>query len=123
MTPRGELTGAGRHRLVDEVERLNEEVRALALNLAVCLARVRAEAESEDLKRLEPKFIRLINGTVKMAQELAGVLNTSRHRDQIDLDMPDEKRRHERIETGLRAIEEQCRHILGALPSPGGSAT
>ena len=38
--------------MVEQVEELNEEVKTLALNLAVYLAKARARSESEELARM-----------------------------------------------------------------------
>ena len=54
--------------LLREVDELNEGVKALALNLAIYLAK--AKEQSADLSRLEPDFVKLVNGTVKVVQEL-----------------------------------------------------
>ena len=57
-------------RIIDEVDSLAEQVKDLALNLALYLARARAGSGGGTVNRLEPQFIRLVNGTVRVVREL-----------------------------------------------------
>ncbi len=99
--------------IIDQVHDLNDEVRTLALNLAIYLAK--AKTESAEINRLEPAFIRLVNGVVKVVQELAGIVNAARneratrgmhHLDGLIKDP---------IEPRLHNILDQCNLILAAL--------
>lgn len=102
-------------KLVEDVDNLGEEVRTLALNLAIYLARVKAETRSEELNRMEPEFIRLVNGTVKVVQEMTLILNAARHAEKIIYEPPSGTVSHDRIESKLRDILDQCSGILGSL--------
>lgn len=109
--------------LLDRVEDLNEEVRTLSLNLAIYLAKARAEKKTEILNRLEPDFIRLVNGTVKVVGELTIILRAARNAETMVYEVPSGRLISDRIETRLRAIVDQCTSILAALrPNPGDGA-
>ncbi len=99
--------------LIDQVETLNEEVKILALNLAVYLAK--AKGSSKKLARLEPDFIRLVNGTVKVVQQLAHVIDAARHAEHAGEDIPAESLAAKQIEIRLRSILDQCASIMNAL--------
>ncbi|MFH2050535.1 MAG: hypothetical protein ABIJ12_13950 [bacterium] len=100
--------------LVEQVDALNEEVRVLALNLAIYLAKVKNK--SNELGRLEPDFIRLVNGTVKVVKELTVVINAARNTE--DFKYSDNTSIHQSndlIENKLHNILDQCTRILTAL--------
>jgi methyl-accepting chemotaxis protein len=58
--------------LLNLVGTLADQVKILALNLAINLARTKAKAE--ELTVLEPQFTRLINGSVEAIRELSALL-------------------------------------------------
>ncbi|MEA2031756.1 MAG: hypothetical protein U9N55_09235 [candidate division Zixibacteria bacterium] len=100
--------------LVEQVDSLTEEVKVLALNLAIYLAK--AKQKSDRLSQLEPDFIRLVNGTVKTVQELTSVISASRDSDKAKTNQykiasggPDP------LEAKLRNILDQCVRITTAL--------
>ncbi|UCD62829.1 MAG: hypothetical protein JSW34_08665 [Candidatus Zixiibacteriota bacterium] len=99
--------------LLEQVDNLNEEVKALALNLALYLAKVKSS--SEELSRLEPEFIRLINGSVKVVQELALIIDAARNRETVVFDVPAGDTRASHLEIKLRSILEQCDEIVRTL--------
>ncbi len=100
--------------LVEQVDSLNEEVKVLALNLAIYLAK--AKSKSDELGRLEPDFIRLVNGTVKAVKELAVVINAARNSEDFKYSENTNNPNHnELIENKLHNILEQCTRILTAL--------
>lgn len=103
--------------LIDQVDALNEEVKVLALNLAIYLAR--AKGGSEQLHQLEPDFIRLVNGTVKVVQDLALVINAARNREQNVDDVQTHGLRTDQIEVKLRSILDQCNKIMSSLSKTG----
>lgn len=115
MTTRLERKQQQELKLVEDVDNLGEEVRTLALNLAIYLARVKAETRSEELNRMEPEFIRLVNGTVKVVQEMTLILNAARHAEKMIYEPPSGTVSHDRIESKLRDILDQCSGILGSL--------
>jgi hypothetical protein len=101
--------------LVEDVDNLSEEIRMLALNLAIYLAKVKAQASSEELNRMEPEFIKLVNGTVKVVQEMTLILNAARNQERMIYDPPSSSVGPDRIETRLKEILDQCGNILGNL--------
>ena len=101
--------------LLSEVDDLNEHVKTLALNLAIYLAKARAEAGSPELNRMEPEFIRLVNHTVKVVQELAVILNAAQNKEVMAYELPSGSKNLDRIEFGLRAILEQCSRVMESL--------
>ncbi len=116
--PRTDGFGPVDPQIIDQVDDLNEEVKVLALNLAIYLAR--AKGKSETLNRLEPEFIRLVNGTVKVVQELAAVINAARNSETMINDITDNPSGKDPIETKLRLILRQCAEIMQALASDRG---
>ncbi|MEW6050505.1 MAG: hypothetical protein AB1644_05520 [Candidatus Zixiibacteriota bacterium] len=101
--------------LLEEVDALGEEVKTLALNLAIYLAKIKAEANSEALNRMEPDFIKLVNGTVRVVQEMTAILNAARNMERMVYEVPSGTLRDDRLEARLRSVLEQCGQILGAL--------
>jgi hypothetical protein len=101
--------------MVEEVDDLNEQVKTLALNLAIYLAKARAEGHSEELVKMEPDFVRLVNRTVKVVQELAVVLNAARNKEKMVYEVPSNQRDLDKIEFGLRTVLDQCSRIMESL--------
>ena len=101
--------------LVTVVDDLSQETKDLALNLALYLAKAKAADDSGQLKRLEPDFIRLVNGTVKVVQELTHVLNAARNQGQMVYRPPSGRLTKDHIEARLETIVQQCNRILGTL--------
>jgi hypothetical protein len=106
--------------LVTEVAKLSEEVKALALSLALYLAKAKSGTHSAELSRLEPEFIRLVNGTVRMVQELTQVLNAARNRETMAYQAPSGRLSQDRIEVKLYGILEQCTQIMNSLKQTKG---
>ncbi len=98
--------------LLTQVDELNETVKTLALNLAIYLAK--AKAQSEELNRMEPEFIRLINGSVKVVQELAAVIAAARNKVTMAFDVPS-GHGVDHIERKLESILHQCGEIMRTL--------
>lgn len=103
--------------LVDQVDGLAEEVRILALNLAIYLAKTKSE--SEQLSQLEPDFIRLVNGTVSVLQEIERIIAAARNLETLVYDVPSGKFRRDQIELRLRSILDHCGRIMTALGKGG----
>jgi hypothetical protein len=101
--------------VVEEVDNLSEEVRTLALNLAIYLAKVKSQTQSEKLNQMEPEFIKLVNGTVRVVQELTGILNAARNMERMIYDVPTGNVPQDRMELRLRSILDQCGDILTTL--------
>ena len=101
--------------VVEEVDYLSEEVRTLALNLAIYLAKVKSQTQSEKLNQMEPDFIKLVNGTVRVVQEMTGILNAARNMERMIYDVPSVNVPHDLLETRLLYILHQCGQIPTTL--------
>ena len=99
--------------MLQQVDALNEQVKALALNLAIYLAK--AKGSSEELSRLEPEFMKLINGSVKVVQEVAAIISAARNSETMIYDVPSGTQRTDRIELKLNSILQQCNDIMRVL--------
>ncbi len=115
MTDIGDARRKRRLDLVEEVEDLNEEVKTLALNLAIHLAKARTGGQSAEVAQMEPQFIRLVNNAVKAVQNLAVVLGAARNQEKMIYELPNVNQTPDQIEFGLRAVLEQCSKIMGSL--------
>lgn len=103
--------------LVDQVDGLSEEVKVLALNLAIYLAK--AKSSSEELNQLEPDFIRLVNGTILVLQEIGSIISAARNIETMVYNVPSGEFRRDQIELRLRSILDQCGRIMTALSKSG----
>ncbi len=101
--------------LVEVVDKLSQETKDLALNLALYLAKAKAADDSGQLKRMEPDFIRLVNGTVKVVQEMTHILNAARNQEKMVYQLPSGQLTKDHIEARLETIVQQCNGILGTL--------
>ncbi len=99
--------------LIQRVDALNEEVRVLALNLAIYLAR--AKSGSQKLSRLEPDFVRLVNGTVTVVKEIGHIINAARNSETLAYEVPSGTLGRDQIEVRLRSILDQCGRVMSAL--------
>lgn len=108
-------------KILEQVDNLNAEVKTLALNLALYLAKARAGSEKQAsyIDRLEPEFIRLVNGTVKVVQELTLILDASRNLERGQYEIPSGESDHNILELRLQDILRQCSHLLGLLNDQG----
>ena len=105
--------------LVEQVDLLNDEVKTLALNLAVQMAKVRSKNLAPELVRMEPQFIRLVNGAVKAVKDMAIILEAARNKEIMVYDVPSGKDTENRVEYGLRSILTQCNEIMETLNGSG----
>lgn len=106
----------GKNNLIElhsQVDKLNEEVKTLALNLAIHLAKVKKD--SETLISLEPEFIRLVNGTIKAAQEISHVLKAASNNQKMVFEIQSGRELKDHIEVKLNHVLEQCYIIKGKL--------
>ena len=106
------------HNVVEQVDTLNEEVKVLALNLAIYLAR--AKGRSDKLTKLEPEFIRLVNSTVKAVQELAQVINAARNLEPVPDAVNVGGVMKDPLEVRLKLILQQCAQVMHALGADEG---
>lgn len=101
--------------LVETVDSLGEETKDLALNLALYLAKVKAKKSSERLQQMEPEFIRLVNSTVRVIQELTVILNAAKNQEKMVYQLPSGNLETDHIQVRLESISEQCNLILESL--------
>nr|MBN2278309.1 hypothetical protein [candidate division Zixibacteria bacterium] len=87
-----------------------EEVRILALNLAINLAR--SKDELKDLAFMEPEFTRLINGSVEVIKQIGDILKTFRNEDKMAYNPPETNPGMDRIEASLNDILKISREVL-----------
>jgi len=107
-------TGMSRS-VVDEVDDLSEEVKDLALNLALYLAKIKQQADTATFVRLEPDFIRLVHGAVRVVKDVTVILNAARNRERMVYEVPSGKPSMDQLELKLHGILEQCHRVLAAL--------
>ena len=96
-------------KIVDKVDYLNDEIKTLALNLAIYLSK--AKSKSEDISRMEPEFVKLVNSTVKVAQELAQIIKAAQNKEQADSEKPIRFKDIAQLESKLKEIVRQCDEI------------
>jgi len=101
--------------MINEDDALNEEVKTLALNLAIYLAKAKANQVSDKINKLEPEFIRLVNGTVKVVQELTFTLNAARNNETMVYELPSGNLKMDNVEFKLQAILKQCANLMAVL--------
>ncbi|MFZ5980301.1 MAG: hypothetical protein ACOYVF_06675 [Candidatus Zixiibacteriota bacterium] len=107
--------------MINEVDALNEEVKTLALNLAIYLAKAKANQTSDKINKLEPEFIRLVNGTVKVVQELTYTLNAARNNETMIYEPPAGDMKMDEIEFKLQNIVKQCASLMDILNQDRGN--
>jgi hypothetical protein len=103
--------------LIATVDKLNEDVKQLALNLALYLAK--AKKDSHTISRLEPQFIRLVNSTIKVVQEIAIVVRAASNLEKVIYNPPSSTAIKDQIEVRLNSVLEQCSTILATLNKEG----
>lgn len=99
--------------VVAEVESLSAEIKDMAVDLAIYLAR--AQHSATELKSLEPDFIRLINGSVKVVAQLGQIVKSARQKDKIVYELPEPGRSRDQVETRLKSILDQCSRLSAFL--------
>ncbi len=101
--------------LLETVDALSEDTKDLALNLALYLAKAKANGNSEQLKQMEPEFIRLVNGTIKVIQEIAYILSAARNKEKMVFQLPSGQVKRDHIEDKLESVAQQCMRIQESL--------
>ncbi len=96
-----------------QVDGLANQVKVLALNLAITLAKEKNEVK--ELAYLEPEFTRLIHGSVEVIKEIAGILRTVRNEDKMVYSPPAESGKLDRIDVALNEILAQSQRILTTI--------
>ncbi len=88
--------------LAEQVDFLAEQVKTLALNLAINLAR--AKNQAQELTFMEKDFTRLINGSVEVIREIMAILRVFRNQEKMVYDPPSKSGQTDRIEKSLNEI-------------------
>ncbi len=101
--------------LLETIDALNEDTKDLALNLALCLAKAKSRVGAEQLRKLEPEFVRLVNGTIKVVQEITVIIKAAKNREIMVFELPSGLIARDHIELKLEAIAAQCSRILESL--------
>ena len=96
-----------------QVNQLADQVRMLALNLAISLAR--SKEKLEDLAQLEPEFTKLVNGSVEVVKEVTSILKAFRHEEKMVYTPQKSSNKLDRIETSLNEILELSSTVLKAI--------
>ncbi len=99
--------------LADQVDFLADQVKILALNLAINLAK--AKNDVQELAFMEKEFTRLINGSVEVIREVSGILKVFRNEDRMVFDPPSQSGKLDRIEQSLNEIHSLSKEILDII--------
>lgn len=99
--------------IVKHVDGLSEQVKDMAMNLAIYLSR--AKETSSELAELEPDFIALVNSTVKAVQEITLILSAARNQEIMVYDIPSKEAAPDHLETKLKDLLNQCDTLLADL--------
>ena len=93
-----------------QVETLAEEVKILALNLAISLAK--SKEQVRDLKFLEPEFTKLINSSVEVIREINSIVRAFRNEEKMAYAPRRDSRSLDQIESSLNEILGLSRRVL-----------
>ena len=85
----------------------------MALNLALYLAK--KKNSTGKLNQLEPEFIKLVNGTVKVVAEITQVINAARTTQKTTYEIPNDNQEYDHLEVKLNSILKQCQEIMDCL--------
>lgn len=99
--------------LIATVDKLNEDVKQLALNLALYLAKVKKD--SHTISQMEPQFIRLVNSTIKVVKEIAAIVRAAANTERGAYNLPPGTAIKDQVEVRLNSVLEQCSNILATL--------
>ena len=105
----------GHEDLIREVEDLTEQVKILALNLALTLAREKKQIK--DLTLLEPEFTKLVNGSVDVIKEISEILRALQSDKIAESSSTIKGKNLARIETSLNEILTLSQNVLKAVTS------
>jgi len=95
---------------ISQIDDLADEVKMLALNLAINLARTKQE--TKDLTFMEPEFTKLVNGSVEVVREITGIMRAFRNEGSLVYSPKKGSQSLDRIETTLNQIHMLSRKVL-----------
>lgn len=93
-----------------QLDELAGQVKVLALNLAISLAK--AKNDLKELTVLEPEFTRLINGSVEVIKEITTMLKAFRNEEKMVYTPPSQNEKMDRIEVSLNEILSLSQTVL-----------
>ena len=105
------------NQLIETVDKLNENVKQIAVDLALYLAKVKKD--SQVVNKLEPQFIRLVNTTIKVVQEIAVVIRAASDNENVQYHLPSGRGIKDQVEVKLNSIMEQCAAVMNTLKNEG----
>ena len=105
------------NQLIDTVDTLNENVKQIAVDLALYLAKVKKD--SQVVNKMEPQFIRLVNTTIKVVQKIAVVIRAASNNEKVQYHLPSSRGIKDQVEVKLNSIMEQCAAIMHTLKNEG----
>lgn len=106
-------------RLISRVDKLSEEVRSLAFQLAWHLAKAKASPQGEPINRIESEFVRLVNSTVKVVQEVNAILSAAKNGAVMAFEPPSDSPGRGSVESRLGMIQALCSEILSQIRESG----
>ena len=95
---------------ISQIDNLADEVKMLALNLAINLAKTKQE--TKELSFMEPEFTKLVNGSVEVVREITGIMKAFRNEGSLVYSPKKDSRSLDRIETTLNEIHQLSRKVL-----------
>ena len=98
---------------VDNVNSMAEQVRILALNLAINLAREKKNIK--ELTFLEPDFTKLIYGSVDVIKEISVILKVFQNEEKMIYAPPLSSGKLDHIESSLNEILNLSRNVLNTI--------
>jgi len=117
-----QMIAAGPEQIVHEIDFLAGEMKLLALNLAVALAKI--QGEGNGLKELEPQFSELIRKAHDAAKQVEQVLEAFQNRREMICSLPasteiiEKRGAYDKVEAKLNYIyklSQQIAETLGLL--------
>ena len=102
-------------RIIKRLDNVNDEVKQLAMNLAMFLSE--KKNSSQKLSVLEPECINMINSTIKAAQEISHILNTAANNPDPEFQTDNDIKKAEELEHRLHMLLTQCQQMLEKLLS------
>ena len=106
-------------RLVRETEELAEEVKILAINLAITLAKI--QLQNQTIKDLEPQFSELVKRANEASYQVAAILQGIRNQKKMVImtDTDSESRSqpnvYDKMEISLNNVNELSRNIIRTI--------
>lgn len=98
---------------VSELSTLAEQVKILALNLAINLAK--AKHDARELAFMEPQFTRLVHGSVEVIKEITAMLRVFRNEEKMVYNPPASEKKLDHIETSLNEILNLSQKVLAVI--------